>query len=90
MPEEPEEEYIACRHTTPKYDFLITYPSDLLEESSVYQDILQKGERRGVKQGAKQEARKVALRLLERRFGKLPPEVRRQIGRLAITQLEKL
>ncbi|MCI0423051.1 MAG: DUF4351 domain-containing protein [Acidobacteria bacterium] len=58
----------------------------MLEESVVYQDILQKGEQRG----EEKEARKVALRLLELRFGKLPSGARRQIERLMVTQLEAL
>ena len=70
----------------------------MLEESVVYQDILQKGRRRGLQEGlqkglqkgAEQEARKVAMRLLERRFGNLSQTVRRQIERLMVEQLESL
>ncbi len=60
--------------------------SDMLEESVIYQDIFQKGEQRGLQQ----EGRTIALRLLERRFGKLLPGVRRQIERLTVAQLEEL
>jgi len=73
-----------------RYDKNLIYQilkeSDMLEESVVYQDILQKGEQRG----EEKEARKVALRQLELRFGKLPPRARRQIERLMVTQLEAL
>lgn len=64
--------------------------SDMLEESVIYQDIFQKGKQQGVEQGVEQGERRVALRQLERRFGKLPPGVRGQIAGLAVTQLEEL
>lgn len=66
----------------------------MLEESVVYQDILQKGRRRGLQEGrqegAEEEARKVATRLLELRFGKLSRSVQRQVERLVVEQLEAL
>jgi predicted transposase YdaD len=64
--------------------------SDMLEESVIYQDILQKGEQRGLQEGAQQEARKVALRLLELRFGKLSRTAQRHIEHLDLKQLEGL
>jgi predicted transposase YdaD len=64
--------------------------SDMLEESVIYQDILQKGKRRGLQEGAEEEARKVALRLLELRLGKPPRTAQRLIERLAVEQLEAL
>ncbi len=66
----------------------------MLEESVVYQDILQKGRRRGLREGLRkcveQGERKAAPRILERRFGKLSQTVRRQIDRLMGEQLEAL
>ncbi len=85
-----------------RYDKNLIYQilkeGDMLEESVVYQDILQKGRRRGLQEGlqkglqkgAEQEARKVAIRQLERCFGKLTLKVRRQIDRLMVEQLEAL
>ena len=64
--------------------------SDMLEESVVYQDILQKGEQRGLQKGLQQGESRVAMRLLERRFGKLTPTVRRRIEQLALPQLDAL
>ena len=68
--------------------------SDMLEESVIYQDIYRKGERHGLQEGrqegAEEEARKVAMRLLELRFGKLSRSVQRQIERLVVEQLEAL
>jgi len=76
--------------------------SDMLEESVIYQDIFQKGQRQGEKVGEKRgekrgetrglqkESRKVALRQLEHRFGKLSQGAQQQIGRLRTEQLEAL
>jgi predicted transposase YdaD len=68
--------------------------SDMLEESVIYQDIFhkgeQKGEKKGLQEGAEQEARKVAIRLLELRFGKVSRSVQQQIDRLEVEQLEAL
>ncbi|MEH2144320.1 DUF4351 domain-containing protein [Nostoc sp.] len=57
-----------------------------MQESVIYQDILQKGEERG----KKQEALQLILRLLTRRFGAIEPEMQQQIRTLSITQLEEL
>ncbi len=57
-----------------------------MQESVIYQDILQKGEQRGLQRG---EAT-VILRLLTRRFGAINPEIEQQIRALSTTQLENL
>ena len=62
----------------------------MLEESVIYQDILQKGKLSGLQEGAEEEARKVAMRLLELRLGKLSRTAQRQIERLVVEQLEAL
>jgi hypothetical protein len=80
------EESVFYRRVTPEYDLVITCPSDLLEESVVYQDIFQKGFQQGVEQGA----RKWVMRQLELRFGKLSRTIQRQIERLVVEQLEAL
>ncbi|NOT60755.1 MAG: DUF4351 domain-containing protein [Acidobacteria bacterium] len=54
----------------------------MLEESSVYQDIVRKVEVR--------EARKIARRQLEHRFGKLSQLVQRQLEQFVLEQLESL
>ncbi len=38
------EESVVYRRVMPGYELVITCPSDLFEESVVYQDIFQKGE----------------------------------------------
>jgi predicted transposase YdaD len=56
------------------------------EESVIYQDIFRKGEQRGLQQGE----RKVVMHLLERRFGRLSLQLRRQIEQFAAEPLEAL
>ena len=62
------------------------FREEIMQESVIYQDILQKGEQRGVQKGEVA----VILRLLARRFGDIQPEIEQQIVTLPITQLEDL
>ncbi|NMF67250.1 DUF4351 domain-containing protein [Brasilonema octagenarum] len=62
------------------------FREEIMQESVIYQDILQKGK----EQGKKQEALELILRLLTRRFGVIESEVQQQIRSLSITQLEEL
>ena len=85
-----------------RYDADLIYQtlkeSTMLEESTVYQDIFQKGERRGVQlgvqqgvqQGMQQGESRLALRLLERRLGRLSLKARSRIESLALAQLDAL
>ena len=77
-----------------RYDADLIYQtlkeSTMLEESTVYQDIFQKGERRGLQLGVQEGESRVALRQLERRVGKLSLKLRQRIEDLAIEQLEAL
>nr|WP_199334049.1 MULTISPECIES: DUF4351 domain-containing protein [Nostocaceae] len=57
-----------------------------MQESVIYQDILQKGEERG----KKKEALQLILRQLTRRFDAVNPRIEEQIQALSITQLEDL
>jgi predicted transposase YdaD len=59
---------------------------DMLEESVVYQDILQKGWQQGLQQGSQ----RVVMRQLERLLGKLSIRTRKQIEKLSAEQLEEL
>ncbi|MBW4504642.1 MAG: DUF4351 domain-containing protein [Scytonema hyalinum WJT4-NPBG1] len=65
-----------------------------MQESVIYQDILQKGLQQGLQQGEergkKKEALELIVRQLTRRFGAIEPEVQQQIRALSITQLEEL
>ncbi|ARV61986.1 hypothetical protein BZZ01_28180 [Nostocales cyanobacterium HT-58-2] len=62
------------------------FREEIMKESVIYQDILQKGEERG----KKKEALELILRQLTRRFGAIEPEIQQQIRSLSITQLEEL
>ncbi|MFN6516052.1 MAG: Rpn family recombination-promoting nuclease/putative transposase [Nostoc sp. CreGUA01] len=62
------------------------FREEIMQESVIYQDILQKGEERG----KKQEALQLILRLLTRRFAGIELEIEQQIRTLSITQLEDL
>ncbi|BBD67992.1 hypothetical protein NIES4072_46960 [Nostoc commune NIES-4072] len=62
------------------------FREEIMQESVIYQDILQKGEERG----KKQEALQLILRQLTRRFAAIEPEIEQQIRTLSITQLEEL
>jgi len=74
----------------------------MLEESVVYQDILQKGVQQGLQQGLQQGVQQglrqgreqgeksLVLRQLERLLGKLPTRTRKQIEKLGLEQLEAL
>ncbi len=56
-----------------------------MRESVIYQEILSEGEKRG-----EQRERKLVLRLLTRRVGELPQDVRQRIETLSLSQLENL
>ncbi|WP_414544183.1 Rpn family recombination-promoting nuclease/putative transposase [Nostoc sp. CCY0012] len=66
------------------------FREEIMQESVIYQDILQKGLQQGEERGKKQEALQLILRLLTRRFGNIQPDVEQQIKTLSITQLEEL
>ena len=59
---------------------------DMLEESSVYQDIL----RKGIQQGMRKGERHLVIRLLELRLGKLSAKDRSQIEELSTEEVERL
>ncbi|BDI17067.1 hypothetical protein ANSO36C_28690 [Nostoc cf. commune SO-36] len=57
----------------------------MMRESVIYQEILAEGEQRG-----EQRERSLILRLLTRRVGELPQEVRSRIETLSLEKLENL
>ena len=72
-----------------------------LKKTRVYQEAMQEGEQRGLQIGeqrglqiGKQEGvqRQVAmlLRMLTRKFGKVPPRLKTRIYKLSVTQIENL
>ncbi|MEH2139953.1 Rpn family recombination-promoting nuclease/putative transposase [Nostoc sp.] len=62
----------------------------IMRESVIYQEILAEGEQRGREEGRKTEGQLLILRLLTRRVGELPQEVRSRIENLSLEQLENL
>lgn len=66
------------------------FREEVMQESVIYQDILQKGEQQGLQKGLQQGEATVILRLLTRRFGAINPQVEQRIRGLSITQLEEL
>ena len=72
----------------------ILLETEMLEESVVYQEILQRGVQQGVQQGLEQGERrgeqKIVLRQLNRRFGLLPTPLEQRITKLSLARLEAL
>ncbi|BAZ47786.1 hypothetical protein NIES4103_03900 [Nostoc sp. NIES-4103] len=66
------------------------FREEIMQESVIYQDILQKGLQQGEERGKKQEALALILRQLARRLGDIQPQIEQQIRTLSITQLEDL
>ena len=62
------------------------FKEEIMQESVIYQDILQKGLQQGLQQGELA----VVVRQLTRRLGTIPPEVRNLIQALPLPQLENL
>jgi predicted transposase YdaD len=62
------------------------FREELMQESVIYQDILERGLQRGLQRG---EAIAL-LRILTRRFGEIPLELAEKIRSLSIPQLESL
>ena len=61
-----------------------------MQESVIYQDILQKGEQQGQKKGEQQEAFRFLNRLINRRFGAVDLSVVDRIKVLSTEELEVL
>lgn len=66
------------------------FREEIMQESVIYQDILQKGLQQGEERGKKQEALQLIMRLLTRRVSAIEPEIEQQIRTLSIIQLEDL
>ncbi|MEH1936097.1 MAG: DUF4351 domain-containing protein [Nostoc sp.] len=63
---------------------------DIMQESVIYQDILQKGEQRGEQRGEQKEAFRFLNRQLNRRFGEIDSSIVERIRVLSTEQLEQL
>jgi predicted transposase/invertase (TIGR01784 family) len=63
---------------------------DIMRESVIYQEILEEGLQEGLQQGLQQGEAALILRLLNRKFNLLAPELQTKIQQLPIPQLEAL
>jgi predicted transposase YdaD len=63
---------------------------DIMQESVIYQDILQKGQQKGEQKGEQKEALKYTLRLLTQRFGELNSSMIERVRVLSVQKLETL
>ncbi|MEO1183206.1 MAG: DUF4351 domain-containing protein [Cyanobacteria bacterium J06636_27] len=61
-----------------------------MQESVIYQDIIQRGEQIGEQRGKKQEALQYTMRLLNRRIGSINSQMQQRIDALSTNQLEDL
>lgn len=61
-----------------------------MQESVIYQDILQKGLQQGIQQGRQEGEATLIVRLLNRRFGNLDPQIQQRVHELSTNQLENL
>lgn len=62
----------------------------VLRESPWYNEILSKGIQEGRQEGRQEEAASILLRLLNRRFGRLPDDLIADISLFSLEQLELL
>lgn len=63
---------------------------ELMRESVIYQEIRQEVRQEALQEGRQEGEASLVLRLLVRRVGQLPPELRTEISQLSIAQLEEL
>ncbi|MCT7969143.1 Rpn family recombination-promoting nuclease/putative transposase [Laspinema sp. D1] len=70
------------------------FREEIMQESVIYQDILQKGLAKGLEQGLNQGKKQEAIALLQgmlnRRFGDMEPTIQERLESLTLTQLEQL
>lgn len=66
------------------------FSGDVMRESVIYQEIVQKGLQQGLQAGRQEGELTLILRLLSRRVGSLAPKLEAQIRELSVTQLENL
>ncbi len=65
------------------------FREEIMEESVIYQDIIQKGEQRGAQRGRKEGELSLILRLLARRFDAVDRSFAERLEQLSIPQLEE-
>ena len=58
--------------------------------TQAYREILEQGIQKGIEQGGQQQTAKIAVRLLEKRFGAIDGDAARQIQSLSLENAEQL
>ncbi len=66
------------------------FGEEIMQESVIYQDILQRGLQQGLQQGVQQGEVLVVLRLLRHQLGEIPAQVEEQVRGLPLEQVEAL
>ncbi|NEO03741.1 MAG: DUF4351 domain-containing protein [Moorea sp. SIO3I7] len=70
------------------------FPEDVMQESVIYQKIIQKGHKLGLlegkREGRQEEGYSIIIRQLTRRFGSVDDQLQQGIQKLSIAQLEEL
>jgi predicted transposase/invertase (TIGR01784 family) len=70
------------------------FREEIMRESVIYQEIIQRGIQQGIQQGQEQvrgqEALAYTMRLLTRRFGEIKPQLQSKIRGLSVVELENL
>lgn len=66
------------------------FREEVMQESVIYQDILQKGVQLGRQEGRREEAISLLIRQLTRRFGAIDSELQEQVQQLSLVELEEL
>ncbi len=70
------------------------FPEDVMQESVIYQKIIQKGHKLGLlegkREGRQEEGYSIVIRQLTRRFGSVENQLQQGIQKLSIAQLEEL
>ena len=66
------------------------FREEIMQESVIYQDIIQRGEQIGEQRGKQKGEATLILLLLNQKFGETPTEVEQKIQTLSTTQLEDL
>lgn len=62
----------------------------IMQLSPLYLERIQEANQQGIEQGIEREAVSLVMRLLNRRFGSIAPNIEEQIRRLSVNQLEDL
>jgi predicted transposase/invertase (TIGR01784 family) len=86
--------YLFAVHDAPEWTALRALAANLKEEqekdmASIADQLIEKGMQRGLERGRQEGERSVLTRLLERRFGPLPQDLRERLERASLHELDR-